>query len=583
VVTVAGVVTAEGGRLGLPPLIAIADGTGGIAVRLPDGVASPARGATVLVKGALADPYGQLELRPTLTGFSVTGQGSLPTPVHVTASGLGEPTEGRLGQLTGTVLAAPAKGTSGDLTIDLADAAGTSFRAIADGSSKILATDLVKGRTYSLTGIVGQRASRKGALDGYRLYLRDRGDIVATAAPGAGPSASPTSVTPISTALALADGSPVTVEATVTAGVKLLDSSGRRIVVQDGSGAIEVYLPSGTAAPAIGARLRISGVMGHAWGAPRIAASSVAAIMGSGSVAPSGLARAPGERDEWRLVRLSGTVLKVERLGDRWRAEIQLADGTKVPVQGQAGAGIPSTVVVTGKRMTVTGIVKRAYPSASDRRFAVLPRNGAALSIGPSSGSGTGTASAGSANPDGQPAAGRGIDVTPDTDLAVLLDHVGARVRIGGVVARLATGGFDLDDGTAIARVELEGDMAPLAASLHEGDAVAATGIVKLVAGSPTVVVGEDGSLVRVGSLGQALPIDGAGHDPAGTAGDAGPGAMTADTVGLGPNGAPMSLLALAAISALSVLATLVRRRLLRRRLRVALVGRLATLRSKAG
>ncbi|HMA46885.1 MAG TPA: hypothetical protein VKP11_06765, partial [Frankiaceae bacterium] len=45
VVSVAGVVTAEGGRLGLPPLIAIADGTGGIVVRLSDGVPSPARGA----------------------------------------------------------------------------------------------------------------------------------------------------------------------------------------------------------------------------------------------------------------------------------------------------------------------------------------------------------------------------------------------------------------------------------------------------------------------------------------------------------------------------------------------------------
>jgi hypothetical protein len=365
--------------------------------------------------------------------------------------------------------------------------------------------------------------------------------------------------------------------------VNLLDSSGRRIVVQDGSGAIETYLPSGAAAPAIGARLRITGVMGHAWGAPRIAATSVVAITGSGSVVPAGLARAPGERDEWQLVRLSGTVLKVERLGDRWRAEIQLADGTKVPVQGQAGAGIPSTVVVAGKRMTVTGIVRRAYPSASDRRFAVLPRSGADLSIGPSGDGRSGTAAAGSTSPAGQPAAGSGIDVTPDTDLAALLDHVGARVRIGGVVARLAAGGFDLDDGTAIARVELEGDMAPLAASLHEGDAVAATGIVKLVAGSPTVVVGDDGSLLRVGSLGQALPIDGAGHDAAATDGEAGTGSMTADTVGLGPNGAPMSLLALAAISALSVLATLVRRRLVRRRLRVALVARLATLRSKAG
>ena len=76
-------------------------------------------------------------------------------------------------------------------------------------------------------------------------------------------------------ALAVADGTSVTIEATVTAGVSLLDSSGRRIVVQDPSGAIEVLLPSGTAAPSVGVRIRVTGSTGHAWGAPRIGASEV--------------------------------------------------------------------------------------------------------------------------------------------------------------------------------------------------------------------------------------------------------------------------------------------------------------------
>jgi hypothetical protein len=580
IVTVAGVVTAEGGRLGLPPLIAIADGTGGIAVRLPDGVPSPDRGATVLVKGGLADPYGQLELRPSATGFKVTGQGSLPTPARLAAKDLDEATEGRLAELTGTVLATPSKSTSGDLSVDLTDAAGTTFRVIADASSKIAGTDLVKGRAYRLTGIVGQRASRKGALDGYRLYLRDRADIVA--APAAAPSASgaPATVSPVSMALALADGNSVTVEATVTAGVSLLDSSGRRIVVQDASGAIEVYFPSGSSAPAIGTKLRVSGTTGHAWGAPRISASTVTVTPGGSAVAPAGLARAPGERDEWQLVRLSGTILKVERLGDRWRAEIQLADGTRVPVQGQAGAGIPSTALVTGRKVTVTGIVKRPYPTASDRRFAVLPRGGTDLAIGPSgAGAASGAAGAGGATSAGAAAGSPGIDVTPDTDLAALLDHVGARVRVGGLVARLATGGFDLDDGTAIARIELQGDMAALLASLHQGDAVAATGVVALVEGTPKVIVGDDGVLVRVGSLGQALPIGNAGAAPEPSASGFGESTIAADTAGLAFGAAPTSVLAMAAITLLSVLATILRRRLLRRRLRSALVARLATLR----
>jgi hypothetical protein len=582
VVTVAGVVTAEGGRLGLPPLIAIADGTGGIAVRLPDGVQSPARGATVLVRGPLADPYGQLELRPTATGFRVTGQGSLPAPAHLAAADLGEATEGRLAELSGTVLATPSKSTSGDLSVDLTDAAGTTFRVLADASSRIAATDLVKDSTYRLTGIVGQRASRKGALDGYRLDLRDRADIVASPVASPGPSGASAPVSPISTVLALADGKPVTIEATVTAGVSLLDSSGRRIVVQDASGAIEVSLPAGSPAPRVGTRVRVSGITGHAWAAPRIAASSVTAISGGGAVAPVTLARAPGERDEWQLVRLSGTILKVERLGERWRAEIQLPDGTKVPVQGQAGAGIPSTALVSGRRVTVTGIVKRPYPTASDRRFAVLPRDGADLAIGPS-GNGTSTGGAGgsASAPIAGSSANPGIDVTPDTDLAVLLDHVGGRVRVGGLVARLTAGGFDLDDGTAIARIELRGDMAALLASLHEGDAVAATGVVALVDGTARVIVGDDGVLVRVGSLGQALPIGGSSASPGPLASGDGQIAMSADAAGLGAGAAPTGLFALAGVTLLSVLATIVRRRLLRRRLRAVLVARLATLRPK--
>ncbi|HMA47840.1 MAG TPA: hypothetical protein VKP11_11715, partial [Frankiaceae bacterium] len=515
------------------------------------------------------------------------GQGSLPTPAKLGASDLGESTEGRLAELTGTVLAAPQKGTSGDLAIDLADAAGTSFHVIADGSSQILATDLVKGRSYRLTGIVGQRASRKGALDGYRMYLRDRADIVsvAIAAPSAGASDPPPAVTPISMALALPDGTAVTIEAAVTAGVTLLDSSGRRVVVDDASGAVEVYLPAGTAGPAVGTRLRVTGVTGHAWSAPRIAATLVTTIAGGASTGPTTFNRAPGERDEWQLVRISGSIVKVERLGDRWRAEIQLGDGTKVPVQGQPGAGIPSTAIVAGRRITVTGIVKRPYPTASDRRFAILPRDGNDVSIGPADGQAPSGSVGWTGNGSAKAAIGTSAaDVTPDTDLAVLLDHVGQRVRIGGLVARLATGGFDLDDGTAIARVELQGDMAALVGRLHEGDAVAAAGVVQLVDGAPIVVVGDDGTLVRVGSLGQAVPIGGDGAQPGPSATGLGGGTpLAADSTGIPSGAAPTSVLAMIAISLMSVLATLVRRRLQRRRLRLALVDRLTTLRPRVG
>ncbi|MES1239602.1 MAG: hypothetical protein ABUL57_01935, partial [Chloroflexota bacterium] len=394
-----------------------------------------------------------------------------------------------------------------------------------------LPTAFEKGRTYTVTGIVGQRASRKGALDGYRLYLRDRADIVLVAS---GPTATgnPTAATPIATALAQPDGATVTIEGAVTAGVSLLDASGRRVILQDSSGAIEVVLPSGTAGPSLGTRFRITGTTGHAWGAPRIVATRVEQI-GFGGEAAKDLGRAPGERDEWLLVRLSGTVLKVERLGDRWKAEIQLADGTKVPVLGQAGAGIPSTAIVAVKRITVPGIVQRPSPPASDRRYALLPRGGSDVAIGPGgSASGTngsngapgnGTTTLGDTQAkSGNGAGANGVDITPDTDLAVLGDHVGQRVRVGGLIARLAADGFDLDDGTAIAHVELRDDMTTLIGQLRDGEAVAATGTVELVNGAAVIVVDDAGTLVRVGTLGQALPIgNGAGGNGAADDGNA--------------------------------------------------------------
>lgn len=300
---------------------------------------------------------------------------------------------------------------------------------------------------------------------------------------------------------------------------------------------------------------------------------------------PASLGRAPAATDEWLLVRLSGSIVKVERLGDRWRAEIVLADGSKVPVHGQPGAGIPSTAIVAGRRITVTGIVRRPYPTASDRRFALLPRDGADIAIGPSdSGAApdaTGGTDQGGALPGAAPPT---TNITPDTDLATLLDHVGQRVRVGGLIASIGADGFDLDDGTALARIVLSGDMAALLPHLREGEAIAATGVVALQDGAAVVIVDGTGTLVRVGSLGQAVPIGGfaAEATPAPSA-DGAVAALAADSSALRPALPPASLLAISMVSALSVLVTLARRRVARRRLRQVLVARLASLRPNIG
>ncbi len=585
VLTVTGVVTAEAGRIGLPPLLAITDSSGGIVVRVPDGTSPPARGTVIVVRGPLADPYGQLELRPASSGFSTTGQGSLPNPLRLDAVDLVEATEGRLAELTGTVASSPTKSTSGDITVSLTDAGGRAFKVLCDASSDIEAATFTKGRSYRVTGIVGQRASRKGALDGYRLYLRDADDVVAIAA-GSGPGASPdAAAVSIATALAYADGTAATVVGTVTAPPALLDSTGRRIVVQDATGAIEVLLPSGSESPSVGTRLRVTGVTGHAYSAPRIAASNVASQGKGSAVTAVALARPPAERDEWQLVRISGTVEKVERLGDRWRAEIVLASGGRAPVHGQSGAGIPSTAIVVGRPVTVTGIVRRPYPTATDRRFAVLPRDGHDLALGPGASGGGTTSGGGHAAAAGQEGAATpaptplGVDITPDTDLAVLADRVGERVRVGGLIARLTDDGFDLDDGTALAQIVLRGLMFDLLPHLRAGEAIAATGVVELNGGAPIVVVDDDGALFRVGSLGQALPIAGAGS-PAASAGPNGDAALNVDAIGLGPDLGPVSAFTLIGLALLSIAATLVRREVQRRRLRAVLVARLSGLRT---
>ena len=119
VVATRGVVTAEPGRLGTPPLFAIGDATGGIVVKLPSDVSGLARGRVVDVRGTLVDPYGQLEIRPATGGLVVGGTSAIPDPMMLPPTGPDEHSEGRLVRLDGVVVARPAKATSGDLGLTI--------------------------------------------------------------------------------------------------------------------------------------------------------------------------------------------------------------------------------------------------------------------------------------------------------------------------------------------------------------------------------------------------------------------------------------------------------------------------------
>jgi hypothetical protein len=226
--------------------------------------------------------------------------------------------------------------------------------------------------------------------------------------------------------------------------------------------------------------------------------------------APIALSRAPGAAHEWRLVRIVGLIGKVSRSGDRWKAELDLG-GAAVPIVGQAGSGIPVSAVVEGRRVTVVGIVRRAVPSATDRRFSILPRSPADIAVGPAvAASGTPNAAPGrGAGAPAGPAAGGnspdGAGQLPLVDLVDLGEHVGRRIRIGGLLTEVDATGLRLDDGTAVARVELTGEAAAELGLLEPGDAIDAIGTVER-RDELVVVIDDPAGLHRVGDPSLADP-----------------------------------------------------------------------------
>ena len=166
---VRGVVVAEGGRLGTPPLVVVGGRDG-----RPAGPSAgwqrrrcPA-GTLVELRGPVADPYGQTELRPPSDGDRGPRHGrACPTPVGLTAGQAGEGTEGRLAAIRGTITAAPAKSTSGDIafTIEGTDGAVPAHRTPTP-SAGLDASVLRKGASATLhrdrrpAGVAQGRARR---------------------------------------------------------------------------------------------------------------------------------------------------------------------------------------------------------------------------------------------------------------------------------------------------------------------------------------------------------------------------------------------------------------------------------------
>ena len=338
----------------------------------------------------------------------------------------------------------------------------------------------------------------------------------------------------------------------------------------------------------LGARVRVTGVVGIAWGAPRLRAEETRTL-GTRPPVVHALRSAPTAAVEWRLVRVSGTIVEVHRSGDRWTADLQMR-GARVPISGVTGSGIASTDLAEGRAATVTGIVKRPYPTATDRRFALVPRQRSDIVLGKVSPSPAASASpggsAGSSGGTSAPAAsgstgGSGIgssDVAnaTDIDLRDLGAHVGERVRVGGLVTTVEVAGVRLDDGTSQALLVLDGDAADLLGTLQVGDALNATGTPEQRA-EPVLVVAGAADLELVGDLGGA---DASSADPAQAAAVA-PGdspvapVRSVLTPGPGVDSLATGLGTLVLISLASLVVTLARRQRSQRVMRSRIVARL--------
>ena len=341
------------------------------------------------------------------------------------------------------------------------------------------------------------------------------------------------------------------------------------MTIQDSGGAVLLRLPDDTSV-GIGRRVRVTGAMGTYYGAPQLTADSLQAL-GEGTATVVTVRSAPVPAAlEWRLVTVSGVVESVHRDGDAWRAEIRVGSGT-VPIVGIERSEITSTALEEGRTATVTGIVKRAFPTASDQRLTIVPRSTADVRLGgsvaPSSGGPTGADPSGDLSEPGSPG---GEAPTPPTSsgsgsplpggapaaqavvrIADMAQHIGARVRIGGTVVVIGGARLTVRDDTGTAIVVLMDEAIEAGADLAPSDVINAAGTVERSDAGLQLVVSSPHDLSRLPAIGVASPVrtGEASIEPAFAGADAS-GAFTA----AGSNPLPaLMLAAMAAIGAAAI------------------------------
>ncbi|MEH7744711.1 DUF4350 domain-containing protein, partial [Neobacillus drentensis] len=180
--TVEGIVTIQNGILGTQKNnFYIQDATGGINVfgSLDSGL-TVQRGDKLRVTGKVIVYKGMTEFEPTAIQKLDEGL-ALPTVKEVTIPEVttfatAEPLEGSLVKVTGKISAVEVTAPNYNVTIVDENNKPTILRVMEKTGIKP-DTDLVIGKSYSITGIVGQYTSNATHVSGYQVYPRDVKDI----------------------------------------------------------------------------------------------------------------------------------------------------------------------------------------------------------------------------------------------------------------------------------------------------------------------------------------------------------------------------------------------------------------------
>ena len=492
---VTGVVTVEPGRLLNERTIVIQDGSAGIFVRLPEEYPfdDVPRGRIVQVRGELSAPYGNLEMRPLQPSDVVPmGAGGLPVPVSLGSHDIDEAAEGLLATLDATVVSVEQR-SGGAFSITVRDGQGTAQVYVHAGLGLESATIIQQGQQLAATGIVGQRASGTGAADGSASGRETRTTWWpqplnlprATPRPDPGPPGGqpPRGRPPRGQIGRAAPGDSVTIVGTVTSSAGLIDSEGRRVTVEDRSGAILVRYPDDARPARVGTLIRASGEVGTWYDGRQLEAEETPQRVREGRAVPTILRRPPDSGDEWQLVAVTVRIADVERDGDAWRAEATLGAAGDLPIVGLAASGTSADGLEPGRAARIVGIVKRAHPSASDQRFAIAPRSAADIELGDSApggdpaGPGATGGAQGPADPGRTGVAGDWAAPATTLDaLATLADEV---VRIGGRVTRIDGRRLTLDDGTAAVDLRLAAAVEPFEPGLQVDEVLNVVGRVR--------------------------------------------------------------------------------------------------------